>query len=342
MSLRDIIPLSTITRIASTAFIANLPTVSITDILPEDRDCGICISPYSSPGNLETTPFDNEQADVPVRLPCNHVLGRHCLSLWLSNNTTCPICRHELFRGPLNGLLDPAVVDRMIDDALEAGYIVEYVNSSYVPRGGGRLGGLIDLNHIFGTRAPFFGNRTAPRQGPGLLGRVRSPPRQLRREDVPSALTGPRIRRGELQDLVDVTRIYGLTRRQIELAEQAATEHVATPVAPRQGTAPNEQAQTPAATPAAASTGDIQPPPAGQPTENAGASSTSANPGRRSALVRRTARTTSRAEPYASSGTTSTRKPKSSSRTKDGNNEAASTATERRVTRGVSRGERLL
>ena len=40
-----------------------------------------------------------------VRLPCQHIVGSGCISQWLQNNNTCPICRHVLFQaesGPDN------------------------------------------------------------------------------------------------------------------------------------------------------------------------------------------------------------------------------------------------
>jgi hypothetical protein len=40
--------------------------------------------------------------DLPVQIPnvsgCNHIFGRTCLALWLSDRDTCPICRAKLYR----------------------------------------------------------------------------------------------------------------------------------------------------------------------------------------------------------------------------------------------------
>lgn len=62
--------------------------------LPEDTDaCHICLTQYASPDCTET----------PVRLPCNHIVGSHCILSWFlataaprtdgSSVPTCPICR---------------------------------------------------------------------------------------------------------------------------------------------------------------------------------------------------------------------------------------------------------
>jgi hypothetical protein len=40
--------------------------------------------------------------DLPVQIPnvsgCNHIFGRTCLALWLSDHNTCPICRTKLYK----------------------------------------------------------------------------------------------------------------------------------------------------------------------------------------------------------------------------------------------------
>ena len=32
-----------------------------------------------------------------IRLPCNHLVGSHCIAIWLHDNNTCPVCRREFF-----------------------------------------------------------------------------------------------------------------------------------------------------------------------------------------------------------------------------------------------------
>lgn len=74
-------------------FLESLPALSLTD-LPEDNiECPICTEPYRVSRN----------SDIPVRLPCSHIVGKDCLSKWLNssvrnaNNNTCPLCRAILF-----------------------------------------------------------------------------------------------------------------------------------------------------------------------------------------------------------------------------------------------------
>lgn len=79
-------------------FLRNLPQVGEAD-LPEGSECDVCREKYGShPGAM----------DNPVRLPCQHVIGSFCISLWVSpfeqGKNTCPFCRYVLF--PLNH--DPA------------------------------------------------------------------------------------------------------------------------------------------------------------------------------------------------------------------------------------------
>jgi hypothetical protein len=54
-----------------------------------EDECIICLQVYHSD-------------DLPVQVPnvsgCNHVFGRTCLALWLSDNDTCPICRAQLYQ----------------------------------------------------------------------------------------------------------------------------------------------------------------------------------------------------------------------------------------------------
>lgn len=83
------------------AFLARLPKVGRGILAQEDQHCSICMEVYG------TTPSASGVIERAVRLPCNHVIGSECISLWLtpspsqrSNNNTCPICRHVLFEAP--------------------------------------------------------------------------------------------------------------------------------------------------------------------------------------------------------------------------------------------------
>ena len=63
----------------------------------EDTKCSICNLKYG-----DEDP-DNYYVEYPVRLPCNHIVGKHCALIWLSpgkgkgNGNTCPLCRYKLF-----------------------------------------------------------------------------------------------------------------------------------------------------------------------------------------------------------------------------------------------------
>lgn len=37
-----------------------------------------------------------ENIEAPVILPCNHIVGATCISKWLENADTCPMCRAQL------------------------------------------------------------------------------------------------------------------------------------------------------------------------------------------------------------------------------------------------------
>ena len=80
-------PSTSTTRIDE--FLESLPIISPTD-LPEDcKDCPVCVDIY-------------QNDDAPVRLSCNHIMGKDCLSKWLkssaknANNRRCPMCRAVL------------------------------------------------------------------------------------------------------------------------------------------------------------------------------------------------------------------------------------------------------
>ncbi|KAL9071981.1 MAG: hypothetical protein Q9161_003913 [Pseudevernia consocians] len=79
-------------------FLARLPKVGRGILAQEDQRCSICMEVYG------TTPSASGIIERAVRLPCNHVIGSECISLWLtpspsqrSSNNTCPVCRYVLF-----------------------------------------------------------------------------------------------------------------------------------------------------------------------------------------------------------------------------------------------------
>ncbi|KAL9133198.1 MAG: hypothetical protein Q9175_005621 [Cornicularia normoerica] len=81
------------------AFIAQLPHVGRGILENEDQRCFICMENYG------TTPSASCIIERAVKLPCNHIMGSECISIWVSapaqgggGNNTCPFCRHVLFQ----------------------------------------------------------------------------------------------------------------------------------------------------------------------------------------------------------------------------------------------------
>ncbi|KAM0798103.1 hypothetical protein BDR22DRAFT_964878 [Usnea florida] len=76
------------------SFVEALPVHVMLDLPAKEQDCAICMEKYYGP----------HQQECPVRLPCNHVLGKACLLTWLKsppsnrNNNCCPVCRTVLLQ----------------------------------------------------------------------------------------------------------------------------------------------------------------------------------------------------------------------------------------------------
>ena len=68
-------------------FIDQLQNVGLSDLPDDCQSCNICMDQYYSAENPES----------PVRLPCQHVFGRNCISKWSVTNNSCPLCRRTLF-----------------------------------------------------------------------------------------------------------------------------------------------------------------------------------------------------------------------------------------------------
>ena len=84
------------------AFLDQLPRVRRGVLGKPDQCCFICMEEYG------TTPSANGIIEHAVTLPCNHIMGSECISIWVSaagqqsdgggsNNNTCPMCRQVLF-----------------------------------------------------------------------------------------------------------------------------------------------------------------------------------------------------------------------------------------------------
>ena len=57
----------------------------------EDSTCIICKEPYG------TINASTGAVEVQIRLPCSHMIGSICISTWLSDRNSCPLCRKEFF-----------------------------------------------------------------------------------------------------------------------------------------------------------------------------------------------------------------------------------------------------
>lgn len=86
------------------AFLTQLPRVRRGILGKDDQRCFICMEDYG------TTPSASGIIEHAVKLPCNHIMGSECISIWVSNpapggdggggnsnQNTCPMCRQVLF-----------------------------------------------------------------------------------------------------------------------------------------------------------------------------------------------------------------------------------------------------
>lgn len=81
-------------RSAIRALVQSLPFLPTEELGPDvtEKDCPICLSEYGT----------GSPNDVPVKLPCGHILGADCMHTWLnSGKNTCPQCRHQVFNRPV-------------------------------------------------------------------------------------------------------------------------------------------------------------------------------------------------------------------------------------------------
>ena len=80
-------------RATATRFILSLPIVNKANLPDEHKSCHICMEDFKA----QTA----NTLELPVRLPCSHILGTICMINWLSSNGDesprgCPMCRAEL------------------------------------------------------------------------------------------------------------------------------------------------------------------------------------------------------------------------------------------------------
>lgn len=62
---------------------------SITTLSDDERICVICHEHL-------WVPNPDDLMESVVKTSCNHLFGERCLSSWIKDNTTCPLCRHPL------------------------------------------------------------------------------------------------------------------------------------------------------------------------------------------------------------------------------------------------------
>ncbi|KAH7064001.1 hypothetical protein BKA63DRAFT_608760 [Paraphoma chrysanthemicola] len=97
----------------------------------EDESCNICYHNFSDP-----------DAEDPVALACGHIFGTTCIEKWTSINSTCPMCRADLFKtdfsidhgseiddrmDPMALLQQPVELDSLDEDYSWAGPILDPV-----------------------------------------------------------------------------------------------------------------------------------------------------------------------------------------------------------------------
>lgn len=85
------------------AFVQTLPCVVISSLGVDDLKCSICRSEYGKHrGSTSVPASESDQVfpgqdlrEFPVVLPCGHVFGDWCISIWLRGcrPPSCPVCR---------------------------------------------------------------------------------------------------------------------------------------------------------------------------------------------------------------------------------------------------------
>lgn len=89
----------------STDSSANNSTASTHDSTDTNTTDTNTTAPATSAADTDSAPapwpkylceHDEEYAHLPLQLPCGHTFGQSCLSHWLKENTSCPLCRVSL------------------------------------------------------------------------------------------------------------------------------------------------------------------------------------------------------------------------------------------------------
>ena len=74
------------------AFLESLPIVKPEHLRDDSGICHICKEPF----NYSDAGFAGN-SELPVKLPCNHIMGSACLATWFHSSNSCPMCRATLF-----------------------------------------------------------------------------------------------------------------------------------------------------------------------------------------------------------------------------------------------------
>lgn len=86
------------------AFLETLPRPCLDAVDEDNKHCHICHDTYTTDGRAVGARPGNawlheDRPEIPLKLPCSHVLGSHCLAQWLgpsANNSSCPLCRRAI------------------------------------------------------------------------------------------------------------------------------------------------------------------------------------------------------------------------------------------------------
>ena len=71
----------------------------------EIKACMVCLERY---GALDSS---TGAVELPVRLPCNHLIGTICIARWLRDSNSCPACRATFFPAQPRPYLEHGIMD---------------------------------------------------------------------------------------------------------------------------------------------------------------------------------------------------------------------------------------
>jgi hypothetical protein len=87
------------------------------------------ISPVNATCPISHDEF-NDESEITMIRGCNHIFNRESLRQWFANNSTCPLCRHDIrnYRPPLtqpnaeHNTMSNISIDRVDDDQITFSY----------------------------------------------------------------------------------------------------------------------------------------------------------------------------------------------------------------------------